>query len=246
MEINKQNFKELFVKLSGKQLQLELPDTYEELFAEQMDPDELDEDLEWLMITCNHQLKNEGINTIRPYKNKINSPHNSSVYLGNVKVQGNFNVSQNTCILGDLEVEGVIYGDIHSILAVCGDIKCEGMWLCRSYFFVLGSINVNQCTLAQAYGFTMIKGNLNSPVYIQDDTWITCDVGQNVLSIENPSLEKIIFNHFIKYDFSDDADLMNNLINIFGNENININDSRFIQFSKLFALIGNKKKIINY
>jgi hypothetical protein len=47
-------------------------------------------------------------------------------------------------------------------------------------------------------------------------------------------------------NISDDADLMNKLIDIFGNENININDSRFMQFRKLFALMGNKKNIINY
>jgi hypothetical protein len=48
------------------------------------------------------------------------------------------------------------------------------------------------------------------------------------------------------FDFSDDADLMNNLIDIFGIENININHSRFMQFRKLFALMRNKKNIINY
>lgn len=243
MEINKEYFKNKFSELSGKQLDIELPDTFEELFETQNDPTDFYPNLEWLILTSKCQLKDEknlDITQLDGYPTY--TVNKSSIFLRNVKINGNFHVNGHTYILGNLEVEGVIYGDIYTILAVGGNIVCEGMFLCRTYTFVLGDIMVHQCTLNILYGFLMIKGKLFSPMYIEDRTWKICDIKEDPFLVEKTSPQKVISKYF--FEEKESVSFLNQISNILGKENIKIGNDGSWQFDELFTLIANRKKIV--
>lgn len=239
MNINKELFKQQYLALTGQPFSKQLPDTFYELLDAQCDPDEFSTDLEPLLLTSQSLIAQEtGLHTESLETFKPAASHQSAVFLGHVKVQGDFYADSHTYILGNLEVSGVIYGSIHGILAVAGNITCSGMYLCRSYLFTTGSITIKQCFLGITYGFTMIKGVMTTPVYIEDRSWVNCDVKEHPALIEEPSLEKISAQHIINKDELTGEELQAKLVALFGTEPVIIDQNGDWQFEDLFTYIS--------
>jgi hypothetical protein len=239
MKINKELFKQQYQSLTGKPFSRQLPDTFNDLLAAQSDPDEFNTGLEALLLTSQSLVAQEtGLHTEFLETFKPPASHLSAIFLGHVKVQGDFHADSHTYILGNLEVSGVIYGNIHSILAVAGNITYSGMYLCRSYLFTTGSITIKQCFLGITYGFSMIKGIMTTPVYVQDRTWINCDVTEHPLDKEEPSLEKISAQHIIEKDQLTREEFQAQLIALFGTEPVIFDQNGDWQFEDLFAWIS--------
>ena len=239
MKINKELFKQQYQSLTGNPYSEQLPDTFYNLLDAQSDPDEFDTGLEALLLTSQSLVAQEtGLSTDVLDTYKPANTYQSAVFLGHVKVQGDFYADSHTYILGNLEVSGVIYGNIHSILAVAGNITCSGMLLCRSYLFTTGSITIKQCFLGITYGFAMIKGIMTTPVYIQDRSWINCDVTEHPALLEEPSLEKISAPHIIDMDQLTGDELQAQLVALFGTEPVIIDQNGDWQFEELFGWIS--------
>lgn len=239
MKINKELFKQQYQSLTGDPFSKQLPDTFYDLLDAQSDPDDFNTDLEALLLTSQSLIALEtGLHTEFLETFKPAASHISAIFLGHVKVKGDFYADSHTYILGNLEVSGVIYGNIHCILAVAGNITCSGMLLCRSYLFTTGAITVKQCFLGITYGFAMIKENMTTPVYIQDRSWINCDVKEHPALIEEPSLEKISAHHIIDEDHLTSEELQTRLVALFGTEPVIIDQNGDWQFEDLFAWIS--------
>ena len=244
MKINKELFQQQYQSLTGKPYSKQLPNTFYELLDAQSDPDEFNVELEALLLTSQLLVAQETglatatLNTYRPA-----ASHKSAVFLGHVKVQGDFYADSHTYILGNLEVSGVIYGNIHTILAVAGNITCSGMLLCRSYLFTTGAITITQCFLGITYGFAMIKEKMTTPVYIQDRSWINCDVKEHPAMLDEISLEKISAQHIIDEDQITGEELHAQLIAIFGTEPVIMNQDGDWQFEQLFAWISKQAAV---
>jgi len=239
MNINKELFKQQYQSLTGKPFSKQLPDTFYDLLDAQFDPDEFNTGLEALLLTSQSLVAQEtGLHTEFPETYRPAASHISGIFLGHVKVQGDFYADSHTYILGNLEVSGVIYGNIHGILAVAGNITCSGMYLFRSYLFTTGAITVKQCFLGITYGFAMIKGIMTTPVYIQDRSWINCDVTEHPALLEEPSLEKISAQHIIDIDQLNGKELQAQLVALFGTEPVIMDQNGDWQFEDLFAWIS--------
>ncbi|HEY8893775.1 MAG TPA: hypothetical protein VIM79_03140 [Niastella sp.] len=238
MKINKELFQQQYQSLTGKPYSKQLPDTFNDLLDAQYDPDEFAYGFEALLLTCQSLVAQEtGLHTEFMEIYKPAASHISSIFLGHVKVQGDFYADSHTYILGNLEVSGVIYGNIHCILAVAGNITCSGMYLCRSYFFTTGSITIKQCFLGITYGFAMIRGTMTTPVYIQDRSWINCDVTEHPTDKE-PTLEKISAQHIIETDQLTAEELQTLLVALFGTELVIIDQNGDWDFEHLFTCIS--------
>jgi hypothetical protein len=239
MKINKELFQQQYQSITGNPYTEQLPDTFYDLLDAQSDPDEFNRGLEALLLTSQSLVTQESglsttmLNTYRPV-----ASHQSAVFLGHVKVKGDFYADSHTYILGNLEVSGVIYGNIHCIVAVAGNITCSGMLLCRSYLFTTGNISIKQCFLGITYGFAMIKGKMTTPVYIQDRSWINCDVAVHPASIEEPTLEKLSAHHIIEKDQLTAEELKAQLVALFGTEPVVMDQDGYWQFEELFAWIS--------
>ena len=243
MNLNKELFKQQYQSLTGTPFTQQLPDTINELLAAQSDPDEFDTKLEPLLLTSQSLVAQEtGLATDFLENYKPVASHQEAVFLGHVKVQGDFYADSHTYILGNLEVSGVIYGNIHCILAVAGNITCSGMFLCRSYLFTTGAVIAKQCFLGITYGFAMIKDKMTTPVYIQDRTWINCDVNEHPALIEKPSLEKISAQHIIDKDQLTGEELHNQLIALFGTEPVIMDQHGDWQFEDMFVWISRQSE----
>lgn len=243
MNINKELFKQQYQSLTGEPFSGQLPDTFYDLLDAQFDPDDFNTGLEALLLTCQSLLAQEtGLSTDFPENYKPAASHLSAVFLGHVKVQGDFYADSHTYILGNLEVSGVIYGNIHSILAVAGNITCSGMYLIRSYLFTTGAITVKQCFLGITYGFAMIKDKMTTPVYIQDRSWINCDVTEHPLDKEASSPEKISAQHIIEKDQLTATELQTQLVALFGTEPVIMDQDGYWQFEALFAWISKQAR----
>jgi hypothetical protein len=231
MKINKELFKQQYQLLTGEPFSKQLPDTFYDLLDAQSDPDDFNTDLEALLLTSRSLVAREtGLHTEFLETYRPAASHISGIFLGHVKVQGDFYAFSHTYILGNLEVSGVIHGSIHCILAVAGNITCSGMYLCRSYLFTTGAITINQCFLGITYGFAMIKGIMTTPVYIEDRSWINCDVTEHPTDKEEPTLEKISAQHIINTDQLTGEELQAQLVALFGMEPVIIDQDGYWPF----------------
>jgi hypothetical protein len=162
--------------------------------------------MEWILRICIDQLQDSFQEEIQPMETQ-----RSVFYFGNVTIQGDFHPKKHTYVLGDLNVTGIIYGDIHLMIVVGGNIKCSGMLLCRTYLFALKDIDVRKCLLQTAYGFTMLAGKLKTNVLIDDSTCVFCDVSEDPLELEKSNDNKLIIEQHIDLDNVDAEDLENRL-----------------------------------
>ena len=70
MKIDKDFFEQKFLELSGKKLDIKLPETFEELFDIHSDPTDFHFCLKWLILTTQYELtKDKPLNKIyEPYQ----------------------------------------------------------------------------------------------------------------------------------------------------------------------------------
>lgn len=113
--------------------------------------------------------------TVVPYTGNLDDSK-GHVFAGNLIVEGDLYVNAHTYVIGDLKVSGVLYGGIHCILMVAGNIECSGMCLTRTYGYVTGNIKVHQFAFFHTYGSMVLFGQLSTKLYINDDTWCNEDV----------------------------------------------------------------------
>lgn len=246
MKINKKVFKKHYQAISGEELDSEdIPSTYVELFEENSDPEEFDEELAFLMEAAKLTLEETGhyqdLQFDTFYAASDDVPR---VLLGDVRVKGDAYIDTHTFIIGNLQVDGVLYGEEHCILALSGDIRAGGLCLIRTYAYVAGNIQVDQLTLIAAYGFLMLRGKLRSPVYIDDQTISICELDEDSLDQESPDLQKIKSPHIMRPENFKDTAFIKQLKEIYKRIHIYTDSDGTWLFDQTFRLISEGKQLI--
>lgn len=232
---DKEQFRSFFLEASGEEWTQELPDTLEELLMTASDPDEFDRQLAPLLQAIQTLMEISG--PLQVF-NLDGLPEPAStdplVVLGNLEVDlDSWLVDRHTYVLGNLHVKGNLFGDLHQILVVGGDLTCDGMQLCRTYLFANGHIHVKRKMLAMAYGIINVSGLVHTPVYIQDETFIVCDSHENALDAGHQPDKINAGDLYLDMAF-DDPELIKGLRKLFGEEKVSVDENGYWQFDHFF------------
>ncbi|MDF2187986.1 hypothetical protein [Paraflavitalea sp. CAU 1676] len=148
---------------------------YENQLRALIDPNDFSQETKSILETIKSDPDFPREDTIVPHSGNLDE-REGHVFAGNLIVEGDLYVNAHTYIIGDLKVSGVLYGGIHCILMVAGNIECSGMCLTRTYGYVTGNIKVHQFAFFHTHGSMVLFGQLSTKLYINDDTWYNEDI----------------------------------------------------------------------
>ena len=205
------------------------------------DPAEFSLETKNKLEKCKAAIQYRQENTVIDHTTHLNA-YGGYVLSGDLRIQGDLYIDSPTYILGDLSVEGVIYGGIHTIIMVAGNIGCQGMCLTRSYGLVAGDMHISQYAYFNTYGSLMLYGKLFTKLYINDDTWCNTDT----VNYDYQSYVHVTENIHAQWLFNEDGheNIFPVLSKVLKQEAIKMRDERIDLFYP-FELIAEQKDIFS-